>query len=239
MKKVKDIPLAPARAPAGTGKATELQELESWIAQGRLPEVIPTQQARSLKTAMAMIEAAQFLLHDHTLEELSVEMVCKRAGTTVGSFYGRFGNKHAFFVTMQRMQTIRSEAALTSFAQRHEKGRSSLDDLCRDMVAYTVNVFRSNLGVLRASLQHTREGFYDIHKAAGERNRPVFTAKFLPHLRHLPAKEGKLRVEFAYQAVAGTLVHSALNEPGPLQIGDDKLIEELVRMVSAYLKSPP
>jgi AcrR family transcriptional regulator len=232
MPKLKNTEAEQHASQTPIGKAA-LQELGEWIAEGRLPEVIPTRQERSLRSTLAMLEAGRMLLLDRSLEELSIEMVCERASTTVGTFYGRFENKQAFFVTMQRMQLIRSEAALNELADQHEN--ASLETLCRDMVIYMVGVFRSHFGVLRASLQHTREGMYDIHKSAGDRNRPVFTAALSPHLGHLAPRQRKLRIHFAYQVVAGTLVHVALNNPGPLKLDDDALVDELARMVLAYL----
>lgn len=229
-----------ASQPDHTGEATAptLDELREWIADGRLPELVPTQQARSLRTALAMVEAGRHLLRDRSLEDLSVEMVCRAAGTTVGAFYGRFENKHAFFVTMERIQTIHSEAIFAHFSRRHKGSPSSLDELCQDMVGLTVNGFRSNLGVLRAALQHTREGMWELFKTSGDRYRVELIARISPHLTHLPPKERKLRILFAYQTLAGTLVHAALNNPGPLSFEDDALVIELGRMVKAYLKAP-
>lgn len=226
-----------ARAP-GEATAPSLDELRSWIAEGRLPELVPTQQVRSLRTALAMIEAGRHLLRDRSLEDLSVEMVCRAAGTTVGAFYGRFENKHAFFMTMERVQTIHSESIFADFSIKHKSSPSSLDDLCHDMVSLTVNGFRSNLGVLRAALQHTQEGMWDLFKASGDRYRVALIERISPHLTHLHKKDRKLRVLFAYQALAGTLVHATLNNPGPLAFEDEALITELVRMVKAYLKAP-
>jgi hypothetical protein len=42
-------------------------------------------------------------------------------------------------------------------------------------------------------------------------------------------------VLFAYQAMAGTLVHAVLNNPGPLKLEDEALKRELIRMIRAYL----
>jgi AcrR family transcriptional regulator len=228
-----------AAKPDGDGDVDDsLSALRRWIAEGRLPEIVPTQQDRSLRTTLAMVEAGRTLLRDRSLEELSVEMVCRAAGTTVGAFYGRFENKHAYFLTMERLQTIRSESLLAEFSTRHVVGQSSLDELCQDMVEITVNGFQSNLGVLRAALQHTKEGMWDLFKASGDRYRVALTARMSPHLTHLTPKERKLRVLFAYQALAGTLVHATLNNPGPLSFEDEALTTELVRMVKSYLKAP-
>ncbi|NDZ18558.1 TetR/AcrR family transcriptional regulator [Variovorax sp. WS11] len=234
---------APPEADSDAGAAPAISEealarLREWIDRGLLPELIPTRQARSLRTALAMIEAGRALLMTRSLEDLSVEMVCQRAGTTVGAFYGRFESKHAFFITMQRLQTARSRETLAGFTQRHEVDHADLDALCEEMVELTVSTFRSNLGVLRASLQHSKEGMWELFKQSGDRYRSVLVAKLAPHLKHLPVKERELRVLFAYQAMAGTLVHAVLNDPGPLKLEDAALNQELVRMVKSYLTAP-
>lgn len=231
-------PSARAQVVADPNFTDALRELNDWIADGKLPELIPTRQERSLRTALAMIEAGRTLLMDRSLEDLSVEMVCQYAATTVGAFYGRFESKHAFFVTMQRVQTLRSQTILADFIKRHNANNMSLDNLCEEMVGLTVQGFRSNLGVLRASLQHTKEGMWELFKASGDRYRIALTAKLSPNLTHIPPAQRKLRILFAYQAMAGTLVHAALNNPGPLTLGDDALITELVRLVKAYLSAP-
>ena len=214
-----------------------LRELAEWIGAGKLPELIPTHQERSLRTALALVEAGRTLLFDHSLEDLSVEMICQHAGTTVGAFYGRFENKHAFFVTMQRIQIIRAEVVQADLIRRHESGDATLETLCEEMVTLAVRRFRENLGVLRASLQHTREGMWEPFKASGDRYRAALSDRLSRHLVHIPPAQRDLRIRFAYQALAGTLVHAALNNPGPLALEDDMLITELVRMVHEYLRA--
>lgn len=215
-----------------------LTELAGWIEQGLLPELVPTQQRRSLRTALAMLDAGRTLLQDRSLEDLSIEAVCQAAGATVGSFYGRFENKLAFFVTMQRLQTIRTQALISEHIQRYDARRMGVDELCEQMVLLTVGTFRSNQGVLRASLQHTREHMWDVFKESGDRYRAVMEAQLAPHLTRLPASVRKLRILFAFQSIAGVLVHATLNDPGPLSIDDPRLVLELVRLVRSYLLAP-
>ena len=210
-------------------------QLGDWMASDKLPEMIPTRQERSLKTACALIEAGRTLLFGHALDDLSVEMVCERAGTTVGAFYGRFENKHAFFVTLQRIHVIQTEALLFELLHKRKARDDDLEALCQEMVDTAVGPFRNNVGVLRASLQHTQDGMWQPFKALGDRFRTALSARLSPHLSHIPPRQRELRIRFAYQALAGTLVHSALNNPGPLALDDDALSRELIRMVHAYL----
>ncbi|MGR4868281.1 TetR/AcrR family transcriptional regulator [Variovorax sp. LARHSF232] len=214
-----------------------LRDLGEWIAQGLLPEVIPTRQQRSLRSTLAMLDAGRMLLQDRSLEDLSLETVCQAAGTTIGTFYGRFEHKLAFFVTLQRIHTIRSQAVIGEMVRRYAHDAPGLDELCEQMVSVTVRNFRSNTGVLRASLQHTKEGMWDLFRESGDRYRSVLEEQLSLHLEHHSPAVRQLRILFAYQALAGVLVHATLNDPGPLSLEDDRLIPELVRLVRAYLIS--
>ncbi len=211
------------------------ESIGTWAAEGRLPEMLPARQARSVKTAAALIEAGRRLLREMALEDLSIEGLCEAAGTTVGAFYGRFESKLDFFVTMQRVQTMRTEQAIKAFIARHPPGQSSLELLCRDIVHETVENFRGNLGVMRASLQHSREGMWKVIKESGDRYRSMLVLLLSPYLDRLPPAERELRILFAYQALAGVLVHAVLNDPGPLSLGDQRIEEELLRLTHSYL----
>ncbi len=215
-----------------------VDKLARWSVEGRLPEMQPAQQGRSLRTAAALLDAGTRLLRDRVLEDLSIEAVCEAAGTTVGAFYGRFQSKVDFFFTMQRVQTMRTENAIEAFIARHPPGQSSIEALCADIVRETIRNFRSNLGVMRASLQHTREGMWKVIKESGDRYRAMLVGLLGPYLEHLPPADRRLRILFAYQALAGVLVHAVLIDPGPLSLNDERIEEELLRLTNAYLRQP-
>ena len=212
-----------------------LAEVEAWASQGCLPEMKPSRQKRSASTAAALIEAGRRLLHDRSLEDLSIEAICAGAKTTVGAFYGRFENKEHFFLTLQRVQTMRTEQSIRDFVARHPKGASSIDALCLDIVDEAIGNFRSNLGVMRASLQHSKEGMWEVIKKSGDRYRVILVELLSPYLSSVPPSERRLRILFAYQALAGVLVHAVLINPGPLALEDDQIRDELFRLVKAYL----
>jgi len=212
-----------------------LTEIEAWASQGALPEMKPSRQKRSASTAAALIEAGRKLLHDRSLEDLSIEAVCANAQTTVGAFYGRFEDKQHFFQTLQRVQTMRTEQSIRDFVARHPQGASSLDALCLDIVDEAIRNFRSNLGVMRASLQHSKEGMWEVIKKSGDRYRVILVELLSPYLSAVPPDVRRLRILFAYQALAGVLVHAVLNNPGPLALEDDQIRDELFRLVKAYL----
>lgn len=50
-------------------------------------------QDRSRRSAARLIEAAEALIEEHGFDRMSLRDVCRRAGVTSGSFYGRFTKK--------------------------------------------------------------------------------------------------------------------------------------------------
>jgi len=208
-----------------------------WLGRGDLPEVMPARQERSIASTLRMLEAGRTLLLDRSLEALTIEMVCRASETTVGAFYGRFESKRDFFVTLQRIQTLQTDEMVSAFTARQSSGPVDVGRLCEDMVHLAVRNFRFYGGVLRAALQHAQEGMWDIYKAQGDRYRSVLVDRLSPRLAQLPPAQRRLRILFAYQVLAGTLVHVVLNDPGPLRLHDEALTAELIRMTRAYLEA--
>jgi AcrR family transcriptional regulator len=61
----------------------------------------PPQQARSVASTERMLDAAEALLDHGGADAVTVEAVIRRAGTSVGSFYARFGDRRGLLVAMQ------------------------------------------------------------------------------------------------------------------------------------------
>ena len=74
-----------------------------WLAVRDLPGILPTQQRRSQETTVALLEAAAAMLRERSLDELSIEDLCRRVGVTIGAFYGRFESKDAFFSALMSL----------------------------------------------------------------------------------------------------------------------------------------
>jgi AcrR family transcriptional regulator len=59
------------------------------------------QQARSVASTERMLDAAEWLLDQGGADAVTVEAVIRRAGTSVGSFYARFGDRRGLLAAMQ------------------------------------------------------------------------------------------------------------------------------------------
>lgn len=229
------------KIPRGT--ATEapalatLAELRAWSDAGQLPELLPSRQERGMRAALAMLEAGIVLLRDRSLDALSVEAVCRAAGSTVGAFYARFESKRAYFLTIERVICLRAQARLERFAESLSHLPASVDRFCEELVQNSVQGFRTNFGVFRAALLHSHEDMWTLLQATGDDFRRVLGARMAPLLVHVPRAQRTMRVQFAFTALMGTMVHIVLNNPGPLGLADDTLEQELARLVRHYLRA--
>ena len=195
----------------------------------------PSQQARSIKTAWNLLCAGADLMHESNFDVLSIEDICSKAGTTVGGFYGRFHNKDAFFLALQKLVLLQSEGNMNRLWRNRRYDAHSLRDVCALLVKSAVQRYRQHQGVFRTSLQRAHEGMWDAFKDIGDQTRTLLAAALSEQLQHIPEDERKLRVEFAHQAMISVLCHAVQNAPSPVHLDEDTMERELTNMLVAYL----
>src|SRR3979411_1769826 len=105
-----------------------------WLAVRDLPGILPTQQRRSQETTVALLEAAAEMLRERSLDELSIEDLCKRVGVTIGAFYGRFEIKDAFFNALMSLAASKALAAVRAAVADEDNLGAGLEEACRGVV---------------------------------------------------------------------------------------------------------
>ncbi|MFM0740708.1 helix-turn-helix domain containing protein [Paraburkholderia xenovorans] len=184
--------------------------------------------ARMLQAGREMIEASG------NLDELSINDIVERAGTSIGAFYRRFDNKDSFFEVVQAAAMEQGLAYLRDTIERDPAWRS--DDaatLADAVVAFYVLSFRRNRGLYHASLLRTsqRNANWDAMKATNHEALALIVPRVVSALareRKLPAGETTTRaldfeVRATLQMILGMLVNSVLNDPGPLTLSSRRL----------------
>lgn len=215
-----------------------LAELRAWSDAGHLPELIPSRQDRGMRAALAMLDSGVVLLRDRSLDALSIEAVCRQANATVGAFYARFDSKRNYFLSIERVICLRARMRLEGFSEYLERAPPSLERFCDELVSQSVMGFRLNAGVFRAALLHSHENMWTLLQQAGDDYRRVLGERLAPLLTHVPRPQRATRVQFAFTALIGTMVHILLNAPGPVALADEALERELARLVTYYLRAP-
>ena len=209
--------------------AADWQSID-WVAVRDLPGILPTQQRRSQETTVALLEAAAVMLRERSLDELSIEDLCKRVGVTIGAFYGRFESKDAFFSALMSLAARKALAAVRAAVADEDNLGTGLEEACRRIVEVAVNVVRRNVGVVRAASQY--ESIYPERwgtirttgSAMVDLAKPLLLARM--GRGRVAAKERS--IGFAFQMMFGTLINAVLHKPKLVSLDEPEMIDRLV-----------
>jgi AcrR family transcriptional regulator len=180
-----------------------------------------------------MLQAGRELIEESgNLDDLSINDIVERAGTSIGAFYRRFDNKDAFFEVVQDRVMTEGLDYVRAILQRDTVWRSNDAGALSDaVVAFYVLVFRRNRGLYHASLLRSSQ-LKPSWDAAKEANREVL-ALLVPRLvdallaaRGAPASQAAaldFEVRASVQMINGLLVNIILNDPGPLSLASRRL----------------
>lgn len=204
-----------------------------------LPGVTPSRQQRSRETTAALLQAGAEMLRTHSLAELSIEVLCRKVGATVGAFYSRFESKDAYFNALIELAARDGAGRLSRMKEDSRLPAADLAERSRLLVRGTIGWIRNHEGVLRAALQHddTRPDRWSTFKALARANvadaTPILLGAMGPGNK--AAKTGA--IAFGFQVVLGTLVNAILNDPGPLSIHDREMEERLANCLLLLLQA--
>jgi AcrR family transcriptional regulator len=197
--------------------------------------------ARAQVTRAALLKAGRTLLETHDFHAMSVAAIAAAHGMSVGSFYGRFKDKEAFFEELQREITAEwiEEAARTL---EHGAGRGLTATQLVHRVCKTVaRLIHQDAGFLRAALKHeaTNPAGWAPIKQAGKEVATLAIDVLRPALPPDAVASSVTRIRFALQVLYSTCFNGILHDPGPIPVGNTRLERELARMMCLYLGLPP
>lgn len=195
---------------------------EELIADVKVSGLKPMQQKRTRELVLRLMKEGLALLEVHDFESLSIEKLCERCDTTVGSFYARFEGKEAFVDTLQRVVVEDTRRGLIA---TYASGRVPTGDLghllnwiCKGGVLW----IRRYEGLVRASLRRAssdRRSWTPMRELGR-----LHVEQALPHVLRMgegkPTADREARVRLAFQMLYGTLNNMVLINPGPLSLGD-------------------
>jgi AcrR family transcriptional regulator len=188
-----------------------------------IPGVRPARQRRSRELMVSLVNEGLSLLKDHDFDSLSIETICQRCNTTIGSFYARFESKEVFVIALQRLVVEDTRADMVANYESNRAPRDSLPYLLAWIVKGAVTWYRRNEGLVRACLRRagTDAEIWTPLRELGE----LQVGLALPQILNLltgqasPSnKQDKQHVLFAFQILHGTLNNMVLINPGPFSI---------------------
>jgi AcrR family transcriptional regulator len=200
-----------------------------WLAVRDLPGILPTQQRRSQETTVALLEAAAVMLRERSLDELSLEDLCKSVGVTIGAFYGRFESKDAFFSALMSLAASRALAAIRAAVDDEDNLGTGLEKACRRVVEVAVDVVRRNVGVVRAALQYesTYPERWGTIRATGDAMVELATPLLLARMGRGRSAAKTRSIGFAFQITFGTLLNAVLHKQKLVPLNEPEMVDRL------------
>jgi AcrR family transcriptional regulator len=200
-----------------------------WLAVRDLPGILPTQQRRSQETTVALLEAAAVMLRERSLDELSLEDLCKSVGVTIGAFYGRFESKDAFFSALMSLAASRALAAIRAAVDDEDNLGTGLEKACRRVVEVAVDVVRRNVGVVRAALQYesTYPERWGTIRATGDAMVELATPLLLARMGRGRSAAKTRSIGFAFQVTFGTLLNAVLHKQKLVSLDEPEMVDRL------------
>ena len=197
----------------------------------------PPQQARSIATEKKMLDAAEELLRNGDARNVTLENVVKLSGTSVGSFYARFGSVEGLFEALRNR--YREAVYQTAILEAYEKALQQTD--LRSALYHSV---KPTLEMARR--EHVAAS-YLLRNPAVDQVELVNQRKFMvektievlqKHRKEIKKKDLRRASENISRMGHATWVHLALYEPSEF-IGRKTSLSSVIELVTdmsyAYL----
>jgi len=199
----------------------------------------PPRQRRARETEQALLTAGRELLAQRDFSAVSVAQIAAACEVSVGAFYGRFRDKMAFFESLRTLVMQETAESVARYLCLERWAEASTRELLDKTMRFLARGTHANRGVIRASLKHAsaRPEEWLPHHESGEEIVRRMVDLLVPRLPY-PAEQAELRVRFAMQAIFSLLVNAVLNDPGPLQLDDERMPDEMSKLVARYLELP-
>ena len=189
-----------------------------------LPGVRPARQRRGRELMVTLVKEGLTLLNDYDFDSLSIETICERCNTTVGSFYSRFESKEVFVTVLQRLVVEDTRNNMTRDYESDRAPRDSLQHLLAWISKGAVMWYRRNEGLVRACLRRAGSdpSIWTPIRELGELQTSLALPRVLELVPERISRSEKEHALFAFQILHGTLNNMILINPGPFSIHHSK-----------------
>lgn len=211
---------------------------------GHVGWVKPPLQSRSQLSLERMLDAAEEIISEKGFEGATVAEIVRRSETSVGAFYGRFGEKEALLSCLHDRFTKEAMATTDAVLDPARWEASTIAEILSETLPFLVQVYREKVGLIRAFIA---KGCTDDE----------FCKRWVPLNAHLVRRLGdlilarsesithpepSLAITVGLQMTLSTLDRLTLFrvcEAETIGLDDDRLPSELVRCFLSYLGITP
>ncbi|MCH8804765.1 MAG: TetR/AcrR family transcriptional regulator [Planctomycetes bacterium] len=199
------------------------------------------QQTRSRQTLERILDGTEQLLRKKPFEEITVAEIVRAAGSSVGSFYARFGSKEGLLPLLYQRYDREVQRRVDRWFRRSDYSELSLAELVRRFVDTTVRSFRRRVWLVRAAALYVRSHPDVVTREMQERRTEMHKriARMFEHrygeIRHPdPARAVQMGMFFVGAACRDVIVIAGPHARAT-KVSDEELKTELARMFLRYL----
>jgi AcrR family transcriptional regulator len=201
------------------------------------------QQDRSARSMAAMLDAAEAIFAEGGDGALTVEAVVKRADTSVGSFYSRFGDRDGLLQSMHERFLLRlgGAAHVAVAAAGNEK-----------TLAGAIEVFISHLFTAAGEYRNSAR-FFVLHRSSDTNLRAqgirantlfagIFTTLMLSHREEIAHAHPETATDVTWRMLFAALTQQMMfddEEVTGVKMTSPALVREIACCLVAYLKAAP
>lgn len=203
--------------------------------------VRPARQERSRRALTSLLDAAEGLVAAKGFDETSIQEIVANSGTSVGSFYRRFKDKHDLLHALH--ERFCEEARATADAVL-DPGRwlgTPAAEMIAAVAGFLVDVFRERRGLFRAFLV---SGASDPVVRAREVELTTYLSERLAgclrsHVGEIRHSSLALAARTTLLILIGILSHATILGVAEFDMDDPAAAGELVRAACRYLGTEP
>ena len=198
-------------------------------------------QERSKRTLERTLAAVERLLRTKAFEAISIEEIVESAGSSVGSFYARFGSKEGLLPHLYERYDRDLRGRIDDFIDGREWAKRTIEEQTQWFASLHVDMYRKRHWLMRAVAWYSRQEPSPLpgalRKARSSLHQRI-TDTFEPHLDRIPGTDARAKIELGLYFI-GAICRDKILFAGPhaqvTKITDAQLKKELTRMFIRFL----
>ena len=205
-----------------------------------LSSVSPPKQARSEQTLYRLLDAAEELIQEKGLADVSIPEIVRRAGSSVGGFYARFKDKNELLRGLEERFLQRLDEQVVELSDPGHWQRATTAEIVASCMNELVSTYRAEHNMISAFLVRAAADV-EIRKEGMRFRQRVerrISDLLLTRRDEISHPQPEVAIDLAVQLAFGLMIQNVIF--GELRAGDrvldDATIEaELTRNFLAYL----
>lgn len=197
----------------------------------------PPQQARTRRTLTRLLDAADRLVAEKGFADAGIAEIARAAGSSVGGFYRRFGDKQGLLQALHARFCEEARATADIALDPARWADAPTAAVVREFVAFLLRIYRERAGQFRAYQQSgfddeiVRRRTVELYDYLHQKLAALFAARGAD----VSHPDAGLAAAFALDLVLSKLSHAVLLRPEVFGLADPRLDDELPRAFLAYL----